>query len=105
SFSPPSHRDIQRIGPALARIAQFLTGVSTIKGRGALLTEAEQREIVVTQINHLGLTDMPLSIPLLAVPDTKPPTPEELADPEGTEERLREGVIQTLPRQIQTLLS
>jgi len=109
SFSPPSHRDIQRTGPALARLSQFIEKLGPIKGRGALLTDEEMREIVVTQVNQLGLTDMAMGIPMplgLSKPldmESKP-TAKEAADPEATEEKLREEIRATLPRQIERLI-
>lgn len=59
SFARPSTRDFARIGPALARVSQFIKTV-----RGAELTQAETRELVVLQLNQLGLTDRAFQIEL-----------------------------------------
>jgi hypothetical protein len=107
SFSPPSNRDIQRTGPALSRLGQFIDTTSAGKTRQAILTPQEQRDIIVSQVNQLGLTDMPmkLQMPLNMVPALPEPTPQEKADPVGATEALKEGFERTFPQQIERLLS
>lgn len=60
SFNKPSARDIQRVGPALARLIDFVTKAHT----DGLITQEEAREIVVSQANQLGISDAPLSMEL-----------------------------------------
>ena len=60
SFSRPSMRDLQRLGPALARLSQFLTS----SREDQTLSREEARAVVVSQINQLALTDAPLSVEL-----------------------------------------
>jgi len=60
SFNRPSARDIQRIGPALGRLIDYVT-----KATGAnLITQSEARNIVVSQANQLSLSDQPIALEL-----------------------------------------
>lgn len=59
SFTRPSMRDLQRIGPALARLSQF---IETMQIKSDVLSQDEARQIAISQINQLGLTDTPLAI-------------------------------------------
>lgn len=61
SFSRPTAKDIQRMGPSLARYAEF---VNTVTSKVPLLTQEEGRQLIVAQIQQLGLTDAPMSIEL-----------------------------------------
>jgi hypothetical protein len=63
TFSRPSARDVQKVGPALARLTQAIQTVTT---GTKLLTPAESRAIIVSQINQLGLSDVPIEIELPA---------------------------------------
>lgn len=63
SFNRASARDIQRIGPALARLSTFL---DTLQNKLHVLTPEEVRRLVISQINQLDLTDAPLEIELPA---------------------------------------
>lgn len=76
SFSRPSARDIQKVGPAFFRFTQ---GLNTITNTLQVLTPAEAREIIVSQINQLGLSDAPLSMELPVSLPSKLPTPQEIA--------------------------
>lgn len=69
SFSRPSARDIQRTGPAMARLAQFLA--EPLTG----LSLEEKRSIAVTQANQLNLSDVPLKLELPVV-NVEPPETE-----------------------------
>lgn len=60
SFSRPSARDLPKIGPAVRNLAQFITEVN----KNLILTQEEQRQLVVSQVNQLGLSDAPLSLEL-----------------------------------------
>ncbi len=57
TFSRPTTRDLQRIGPIMSRIAQLAeSAIST-----GVLSRLETRELIVSFINQLGLVDTPLS--------------------------------------------
>lgn len=70
AFTRPSTRDIQKTGPALARLGQFLDSVTNKE-----LSAQEARYIIVSQINQLGLSDaefdMELPTELEALTDPK----------------------------------
>lgn len=69
AFTRPSTRDIQKTGPALARLGQFLNTVTN-----KTLTAQEARYVVVSQINQLGLSDAEFEMEL-------PTDLEKLTDP------------------------
>lgn len=75
SFSRPSSRDLTRIGPAMARLSQFMAEPMTG------LSPQEKRNIAVTQVNQLGLADVPLKMELPVV-NTVLPEPEKDDPPE-----------------------
>lgn len=60
SFNKPSARDIQKVGPALARLIDYVTKAHAAN----LITQEEARQIVVSQANQLGISDAPLSMEL-----------------------------------------
>jgi len=70
SFSRPTAKDIQRMGPSLARYASF---IETVTSKVPLLTQEEGRQLVVAQIQQLGLNDVPIS---MVLPTTLPKIPE-----------------------------
>lgn len=82
SFNRPSTRDLQRIGPAMSRIADFAE--RTLATR--VLAQSEARQLVVSLINQLGLSDVPLSLELPAgdSPTVADETPKETNDAAGT---------------------
>lgn len=60
SFNKPSARDIQRVGPALGRLMDYVGKAVATR----LLTQEEARMIVVSQANQLGISDSPLEMEL-----------------------------------------
>lgn len=82
SFNRPSTRDLQRIGPAMSRIADFAERTLATK----VLDPGEARQLVVSLINQLGLSDVPLSLELSAgdsptTADDQPETPNATVAP------------------------
>lgn len=74
SFSRPTAKDIQRMGPSLARYSEFIKNItSTVP----LLSQEEGRQLVIAQIQQLGLNDVPMSLELPAglakIPKPKDP--------------------------------
>jgi hypothetical protein len=64
---------VQRFGPALARFSDFLTAIGQ---KLQVLDLSEIRQLAVTQINQLGLTDAPLTLELpTRLSKMIPPTP------------------------------
>jgi hypothetical protein len=78
TFNRPSARDIQRIGPALARMGQFLESITS---KVALLTQEEARAIVVSTIDQLGLSDQQISLDLPVSLKAKAPGVQDPKDP------------------------
>lgn len=99
AFQRPSMRDLQRIGPALARLAQF---IETMHLKSGALTADEARQIAVTQINQLALTDTPLPIDMPAElgadkrddePDGEPDGEPDDSDTEESLQRFKEQLL------------
>jgi hypothetical protein len=79
TFSRPSSRELQRVGPAIGRIADFINAAL----EAGIITKEEARGVLLTQINQLGLTDMPMDLKLpeelsapAPAPAPKPTTPQ-----------------------------
>lgn len=79
SFSKPSARDFQRLGPALQRFAGFM---DSLINRAELITKEEGRRMVAAAVNQLGLMDSMLSTELPATIDraTRTERDEEFRD-------------------------
>lgn len=58
SFGSPNARDIQRIGPAMARLVQAATQAVA----GKIMTQEQAAALLAAQINQLGLSDVPMLI-------------------------------------------
>lgn len=56
SFPRPSSRDIQRTGPAVARLAQGLAAAV----KGGLITLGQAQTIIIDQVNALDLSSLPM---------------------------------------------
>lgn len=60
TFNRPSARDIQKIGPALRALSEFITKMVGVYA----MTQAEAREIVASQVTQLGISDVPIAMDL-----------------------------------------
>lgn len=63
SFPQPNARDIQRTGPAIFRLVQ----AASESVKGGFMSPESAGAIVATQINRLGLSDMPIKLDELDV--------------------------------------